>query len=51
MYINKGYRGRDHMIVGFNSTYAVIAYRHLRELKSYSLQSLLGTTLCDKVCQ
>jgi len=24
----RGHRGRDHMVVGFSTTYAISAYRH-----------------------
>jgi hypothetical protein len=40
------------MVVGFTTTYAISAY-HLwcYEFESRSLQGVLDTTLCDKVCQ
>jgi hypothetical protein len=44
--------GRDLMVVGFTTTYAINAYRHwCCEFESSSWQGLLNTTLCDKVCQ
>ena len=39
---SKGRRGRDRMVVGFATT---------TEFEPRSLQGVLGTTLCDKVCQ
>jgi hypothetical protein len=27
-FINRGHRGRDHMVVGFTTTYAISAYDH-----------------------
>ena len=48
----RGYRGRDHMVVGFTTTYAISAYHHLRcEFESCSWWGVLNTTLCDKICQ
>jgi hypothetical protein len=45
-------RGRDRMIVGFTTTYAIGAYLHTgKEFESRSLRDVLNTTLCDKVCQ
>ena len=50
-HIVKSHRGRDHMVVGFTTTCAISAYHHKRsELESCSWQSVLDTTLCDKVC-
>jgi hypothetical protein len=41
--------GRDHMIVGVSTTYAISAYHHwCCEFESDQGE---GTTLCDKVCQ
>ena len=37
-------RGRDHMVVGFTTTYAISAYHRI------SIRARC-TTLCDKVCQ
>jgi len=46
-----GCRGRDRMVVGFTTTYAISAYHHQRcEFESRSWRGLLDTTLCDKVC-
>jgi hypothetical protein len=39
---SRGRRGRDHMVVGFATT---------TEFEPRSLQGVLDTTLCDKVCQ
>ena len=45
-------RGRDRMVMGFITTYAISAYHHLCcELESHSLRGVLYITLCDKVCQ
>ena len=45
-------RGRDRMIVGFTTTYAISVYHHLRcEFESRSWLGVLDTKLCDKVCQ
>ena len=47
-----GNRGRDRMIIGFITTYAISAYDHQScEFESRSWPSVLDTTLCDKVCQ
>jgi hypothetical protein len=48
----RGHHGRDHMIVGFPTTCAISAYHHWScEFESCSSKGVLGTTLCDKVCQ
>ena len=47
---NRGRRGRDRMVVGFTTTYAISAYHHL----CLWVRILFRTrcrTLCDKVCQ
>jgi uncharacterized membrane protein len=45
-------RGRDRMVVGFTTTYAISAYHHWScEFEPRSLRGVLDTTLCDKVCQ
>ena len=50
--IYRGRRGRDRIIVGFITTYAISAYHHLScEFESRSWRGVLDTTLCDKVCQ
>jgi hypothetical protein len=51
-YIDRGRRGRDHMVVLSTTTYVIRAY-HLKfcEFESCSLRGVLDTTLCDKVCQ
>ena len=42
-----GRRGRQCMVVGFTTTYAISTYHHLRcEFEYHSAD----TTLCDKVC-
>ena len=46
--ICKDLRGRDHLVTGFTTTYAISTYHHTRyEFESSSSD----TTLCDKVCQ
>jgi len=46
------YRGRDRLVVGFTTTYAIRAYHHKHcEFESRSWRGVLDTTLCDKVCQ
>ena len=48
IWTHKGRRGRDHMVVGFTTTYANSVYHHwCCEFESHSGD----TTLCDKVCQ
>jgi hypothetical protein len=48
IWTHRGRRGRDHMVVGFASTYATSVYHHwCCEFESHSGD----TTLCDKVCQ
>jgi hypothetical protein len=44
VYSNRGCRGRDRMVVGFTTTYAISAYHHWR-------RGVLDAKLCDKVCQ
>ena len=45
-------RGRDRMVVGFTTTYAIDAYHHKScEFETRSWRGVLDTTLCDKVCQ
>jgi len=48
-----GRRGRDRMVVGFRTTYAISTYHHKRcEFASCSWRGgVLKTILCDKVCQ
>ena len=44
--------GRDNMVVGLTTTYAISAYHHLScEFESRSWRDVLNKTLCDKVCQ
>ena len=43
----KGRRGRDRMVVGFTTTYAISAYHHWIRI---SIRARC-TSLCDKVCQ
>ena len=48
----RGCHGRDHMVVGFTTTYAISAYHHLScEFESRSWRDVLNKTLCNKVCQ
>jgi hypothetical protein len=47
--ISRGRRGRDPMVVGFTTTYAISAYHHWCWGR-ISIRSRC-TTLCDKVCQ
>ena len=50
--ILKGPSWRDHMVVGFITTYAISAYHHKScEFESRSWRGVLDTTLCGKVCQ
>ena len=45
-------RGRDRMIVGFTTIYAISAYHYYScEFESHLWKCLLNTTLCDKMCQ
>jgi len=45
-------RGRDRMVVGLITKYAISAYRKLTLWVRIPLRrSVLNTTLCDKVCQ
>jgi hypothetical protein len=49
---NWGHCGRDRMVVGFTTLYAISNYHHWScEFESCSLRGVLNTTLCDKVCQ
>ena len=44
--------GRNRMVAGYTTTCAISVYHHYScEFKSRSLQGVLDTTLCDKVCQ
>ena len=48
----RGCCGRDRMVVGFISTYAISAHHQLTLRVWIPLRrGLLDTTLCDKVCQ
>ena len=50
--MDKDRHGRDHMVLGFTTTCAIIADHHYScEFESHSWQGVLDTTLCDKVCQ
>ena len=50
--LNGAMGGRDRMVVGLATTYAISFYHHLRcEFESHSWRAVLDTTLCDKVCQ
>jgi len=45
-----GRRGRDRMVVGFTTTYAISAYHHERwEFETRSWRGVLSAALCDKV--
>ena len=50
---NRDRRGRDRIVVGFITTYAIGAYHQYRcEFEPRcSWRGVLDTTLCDKVCQ
>ena len=51
MIYTRGHRGRDHMVVGFITIYAISAYHHYMLLVRILLrQGVLVTALCDKVC-
>jgi hypothetical protein len=43
------HRGRDHMIVGIITTYAISTFSC--EFKSHSWRGVLDITLCDIICQ
>ena len=46
------HRGRDRMVVGFITTYAISAYQHqCYEFESSSWRGVFDTTLCGKVFQ
>ena len=48
----RGRRGRDRMVVGFTTTYAISVYHHQScEFEPYSWRGVFDTTLCDKVCK
>jgi hypothetical protein len=48
----RGHCGRDHMVVGFTTTYAISAYHHYCcEFESLSWQGVPDTTLFDKFGQ
>ena len=47
----RGCHGRDHMVVGFTTTYAISAYHHeCCEFELHWGRGLLDTTLGDKDC-
>ena len=47
-----GSRGRDHMLIGFATSFATSAYHHQScDFESRSWWGALDTTLHDKVCQ
>jgi hypothetical protein len=48
MSLQRGHHGRDRMVAGFTTTYAISASG---EFESHLWQGVLDTTLCDKVCQ
>jgi hypothetical protein len=48
-FLPQGHHGRDHMVIGFTTTYATSAYNHKScEFESRSWRGVLNTTLCDK---
>ena len=50
MFSNFGRHGRDRMVVGFTTTYAISAYHHQScEFESRSMRGVLDTISCDKV--
>jgi hypothetical protein len=52
IYIERGCRGHDRMVVGFTTTNSISAYHHKScKFESCSWRDELDTTLCDKVCQ
>jgi hypothetical protein len=47
-----GSRDRDHMLIGFATSFATSAYHHQScDFESRSSRGALDTTLHDKVCQ
>jgi hypothetical protein len=45
-----GRRGRDRMVVGFTTIYAISAYHHYRcGFEARSLRGVLNTPLCDNI--
>ena len=49
---DRGRRGRDSMVVGSTTTYAISAYHHQScEFEPRTWQGILDTTLCDKDCR
>ena len=51
-YVSRGRCGRDRMVVGYRTIYAISSYHHLScEFEPRSWQDVLDTTLFDKVCQ
>ena len=52
LFLTRGRRGRDRMVVGFTTTYTINSYHHWScEFESRSWRGVLDTTLCDTVCQ
>ena len=50
--IDRGHRSRDHVVVGFTTTYTLSAYHHWScQFEFRSWRGVLDTTLCEKVCQ
>ena len=48
----RGRRGRDHMVIGFTTTYAIGTYHNeCCEFESNSWLGVLDTKLCDIVFQ
>ena len=52
MHQSWGRRGRNRMVVGFITTYAVRTYHHERcEFEPHSCEMYPNITLCKTVCQ
>ena len=48
----RGIRGYDHAVVGFTTSYTIVAYHHMScEFEFHSWWVVLSTTLYDKICQ
>ena len=44
--------GRDHMVAGYTTGHEIKAnHQQSYKFKSCSWRGVLGTTLCDKICQ
>ena len=50
--ITRGRCGRDRILLGVNTIYAISAYHYQScEFESHSWRDIPDATLCDKVCQ